>query len=65
MPEEHSRECVHVRVREGPYDAALRVVDHLRRRFARFKLCVHFLKASSERFNLLLLLCNSRLQFLL
>ena len=30
------------RAREGP-DAVLGIVDHLRRRFARFKLCAHFL----------------------
>jgi hypothetical protein len=34
----------------------LGIVDHLRRRFARFKLGAHFLQAHSESFNLLLLL---------
>ena len=42
--------------------AALGIVDHLRRRFARFKLCAHFLQARSKRFNLLLLLCYGRFQ---
>ena len=31
----------------------LGIVDHLRRRFARFKLCAHLLQARSKRFNLL------------
>ena len=35
---------------------SLIVLDHLRRGFARFKLCAHFLQARGERFNLLLLL---------
>ena len=35
---------------------ALRIVDHLRRRFARFKVCAHFLQASKR--------CNLFLQFL-
>ena len=37
------------------------VVDHLRRRFARFKLCAHLLQACSKRFNLLLLIRRRRL----
>ena len=40
--------------------SALRIVDHLRRRFARLRLCAHLLQACSKRFNLLLLLCGSR-----
>ena len=43
----------------GP--AALRIVDHLRRRFARFKLCAHFLQARSMCFNLLLLACDGHI----
>ena len=42
----------------GP--AALAIVDHLRRGFARFKLCAHFLQARSVCFNLLLLACDGR-----
>jgi hypothetical protein len=48
---------------------ALKIVDHLRRRFARFKLGAHFLdlrgllfQGCIERLNFLLLLCNSRLE---
>ena len=42
----------------------LGIVDHLRRRFARFKLCAHLLQACSKRFNLLLLAHRVRFQFL-
>jgi hypothetical protein len=42
----------------------LRIVDHVRRRPARFNLCAHFLQARSKRFNSLLLARNARLQFL-
>ena len=38
----------------------LRIVDHLRRRFARFELGAHFLQARSKRLNLLLLACDGR-----
>jgi len=41
--------------------AALGIVDHLRRRFARFKLGVHLLEASSKRCNLFLQLFNCAL----
>src|SRR4029077_10212713 len=40
--------------------ASLIVQDHLCRRFARFKLCAHFLKCRSESFDLFLLLPVSR-----
>jgi len=40
-------------------ELALRIVDHLRRRFARFELCAHLLQARRESFNLLLLLRGS------
>jgi hypothetical protein len=43
----------------------LGIVDHLRRRFARFKLCAHFAQARSKRVNLLLLVRRSRLEVLL
>jgi hypothetical protein len=33
----------------------LGIVDHLRRRFARFELCAYLLQSRSHRFNLLLL----------
>ena len=42
---------------------ALGIVDHLLRRFACLKLCAHSLKASSESFNLFLLLRDGRLEF--
>src|SRR5205823_5171856 len=42
----------------------LGILDHLRCRFARFKLCVHLLEAHSKRFNLLLLTHRIRFQFL-
>src|SRR5437773_11165604 len=42
----------------------LRIVDHVRRRPARFNLCALFLQARSKRFNSLLLARNARLQFL-
>jgi len=38
------------------------IIDHFRRRFARFNLCAHLLEASSESFNLLPLLRSGRLQ---
>ena len=41
------------------------IVDRLRRSFVQFKLGAHFLKASSESFNLLLLVRKLRLKFLL
>ncbi len=44
--------------------AALRIVDHLRRRFARFKLCAHFLNARGQGLNLPLLQSNPGFQFL-
>jgi hypothetical protein len=40
--------------------AVLGMVDHLRCRFARFKLCAHLLQTGSKRVNLLLLLCGNR-----
>ena len=40
---------------------ALGIVDHLRCRFAHFKLCAHFLEARSKGFNLLLLLRDASL----
>ena len=52
-------------------DAALGIIDHLRRRFAGFDQRTHLLQACNKRFNLFLLLCGSgfllcdnRLQFL-
>ena len=39
-------------------DAALGIVDHLRCRFARLKLCAYFLQARSKFFNLLLQLLH-------
>ena len=36
---------------DDPDQSALRIVDHLRRRFAGFKLCAYFLQASSKRFD--------------
>src|SRR4051812_41313655 len=45
----------------------LTIQRRLRRGFAQFKLCAHFLQSRSKRGNLFLLLCNSRgllLQFL-
>ena len=44
--------------------AALGIVNHLRRRFARFKLCAHLLEARSESFNLLLQFSYGRFLFL-
>ena len=43
---------------QSQLQSALRITDHLRRRFAGFKLCAHFLQARSKRLNLLLLLCK-------
>jgi hypothetical protein len=44
------------RARARDPGAVLRIVDRVRRRFARFKLCAHLLQSRSHRFNLLLLL---------
>ena len=44
--------------------AALGIVDHLRRRFARFELRAYLLQARSKRFNLLLLPSDDRFQVL-
>jgi hypothetical protein len=44
--------------------ALLIIQDHLGFRFAQFELCAHFLQARSKRFNLLLLPCDVRFQFL-
>ena len=44
--------------------AILGIVDHLRRRFARFNLRAHALQARSKRVNLLLLARDSRLEAL-
>ena len=44
--------------------AALAIVDHLRRGFARFKLCAHFLQARCKRVNLLLLVRDDPLLLL-
>src|SRR4029077_8460980 len=43
--------------------ASLIVQDHLRRRFARFKLGAHFLQAGGQRVDLLLLACDGRFLF--
>jgi len=41
---------------------ALEIIDHLRRKLARFNLCAHLLEASNESFKLLPLLRSGRLQ---
>jgi hypothetical protein len=44
-------------------DAVLGIVDHLRRRLARFKVCAHFLEAGGKCLNLFLLFGYRRLLF--
>ena len=50
--------------RVRPCDAALGIVDHLRRRFARFKLCAHFLDLGGLLVKTCSELCNCRLEVL-
>src|SRR5438045_3522455 len=62
--ETKSRHAVRATLRLIVKCAALGVVDHLRRRFACFKLGADFLQTGSKRLNLLLLASNSRFLFL-
>ena len=50
--------------RPSPNSNPLGIINYLRRRSARLKLCAHLLQAGSKSFNLLLLLSNNRFQVL-